>query len=173
VSTAILTKLRISPELQLPVDEMDKAWAAGFFEGEGTVSIGRRWTDDTFRLQVSASGVDTAPLRRLQTLWGGSLNTIKGRARHLTRREAWVWTLQSRMATRFLSDVGPYFVSDRQIARAKLALSFQRSRPYPGGARSTEETERQRAIYLAMRAINVRGVRGIEPSGRPRLERPA
>lgn len=167
-----MSKLAISPD-QLPVDETDKAWAAGFFEGEGTVGIGRRWTDDTFRLQVQASGVDPTPLRRLRSIWGGSLNTVKGRQQHVTRREAWVWTLQSQMAAGFLRDVGPYFASDRQIARARLAMAFQRYKPRPGGKRTVEEAARQRAAYLAMRELNVRGVRGIEPPGRPRLEQSA
>lgn len=155
------------------ITEIDAAWAAGFFEGEGTVTIARRWNDDTFSLRVSATGVDAAPLRRLQALWGGSLTTIKGHQRHLARREAWVWTLQARQAIRFLCDLGPYFASDRQIARARLAMRFQAGKPNPGAKRPPEEAERQRACFQRMRELNERGVRGIRPSGRQRMERTA
>ncbi len=50
---------------------MELAWAAGFFDGEGCVTLSRSRAGDPQRLQMSVAQVDERPLRRFGEAIGG------------------------------------------------------------------------------------------------------
>lgn len=56
------------------ISETDKAWAAGYFDGEGTVGI---YTFDkehnSYRANCSIGSTVVEPLLKIQSLWGGTV----------------------------------------------------------------------------------------------------
>ena len=105
----------------------DIAYAAGFFDGEGNITIATnrahpRAHNLVYNMRIGASQNDPAPLFWLRDRWGGSVNIIKRReiTGHLPGH---IWGCFSRQAAAFLKDVLPYLKVKRD--RANLAIAFQ------------------------------------------------
>jgi hypothetical protein len=120
-----------SPAATIEPTEVDKAYAAGFFDGEGTVTIaeGRRensrWPIYNMRVIVGQNDLDQ--LLWLRERWSG---TIVARAAAGNRKQHHTWSAFSRQAHRFLLDVQPYLRLKRE--RADLAIDFQSHMQRPG-----------------------------------------
>lgn len=98
------------------ISELDKAYAAGFFDGEGSVFIERPRQRRGFTVVVSMGQNDQRPLLWIQSLWGGRIVPHnKGRS--------FVWRCNSAIAGNFLKDIYPYLkVKERVVS---LALELQ------------------------------------------------
>lgn len=138
----------------------EKAWAAGFFEGEGYVHFSGRTSmlnGGTFGfLQTEVSQVDPTPLQWLKERWGGSIsrtNPKTARARPFYR-----WVLLSKQASMFLSDMQPYLVRAHVSARVTLAIAFQAQKTRSHENRTPEYKARQMAFIQEMAKLNRRGV---------------
>lgn len=134
----------------------DKAYAAGFFDGEGNVVIaanrkgGARGTYLTYNMRVGVSQNDPAPLFWLRERWGGSVRKTGPRA-HL-------WQQFASGAARFLQDVEPYLQVKRE--RAWLAIHYQTSIVRRGRVRRTpEEAAALAAVKAEMNRLNKREAR--------------
>jgi hypothetical protein len=96
--------------------QTDIAWAAGYFDGEGSVSIplkSQKWP----YLQVAISCKDARPLRRIQNLFAGAV-TKDNRSGGCFR-----WQVQSREAIAFMKLIRPYLsCKDKAVA---VGLSFE------------------------------------------------
>lgn len=102
------------------------AWAAGFFEGEGSIDIKRR-PNDNFLIRVVAVNTVSAYLRRLSSIFGGNLYTRKDidkRAR-TQKRQKWSWEIGANKAYEFLKAILPYMTSEGKIEEARMAMDFQ------------------------------------------------
>lgn len=120
--------------------ETDKAYAAGFFDGEGFVTIGfmsskARTRGVTYTMRVGVGQNDPAPLLWLRDRWGGSVRVLKRRtdAGNLPYK----WDCCSRMAAAFLRDVRPYL--QVKAERADIAIKFQEVLFIPGKNGHTNE----------------------------------
>lgn len=129
--------------------DTDKAYAAGFFDGEGHITIAfmsskARTKGTTYTMRIGAAQNDTAPLLWLRSRWGGSVSIVarKTAGGNTTYR----WVLCSRKAAGFLRDVLPFLLVKRR--RADIALQFQQSMFIPGKAGHTAQ---HRANLEAMR----------------------
>lgn len=103
--------MRSSP----PIDEC--AWAAGLFEGEGTITMCGAARP---RLTVMMTSTDPEIIEFFQVRWPGILRTYqpKGNAKLATS-----WTLASRDALEyFLRDIEFYVRSERVRSKLRLAL---------------------------------------------------
>ena len=69
----------------------EDSWAAGFIDGEGSIGLYATGRGRNFIPCVRASGVDPAPLYRLQERFGGKI-TRKG-TRGPRERQAYDWNL--------------------------------------------------------------------------------
>jgi len=108
-----------SPDM---IDRGD-AYYAGFFDGEGSISIVRRKPHGHI-LHVDVGQVDRRPLDALKTRFGG---TVQRQARHsYGQRDLWYWKVSARSALPFLEAVLPHLIVKRE--QAELALAFQRRR---------------------------------------------
>jgi hypothetical protein len=83
--------------------ETDKAYAAGFFDGEGHISYPK--SSKAHHLQVVVAQVDRAPLDWLQLYFGGRV-----RFYHNARAGIHRWTLSTSQAASFLEAVLPYLI---------------------------------------------------------------
>ncbi len=101
----------------------DLAWAAGFFDGEGSIYIARTGfyrerTRVLYRLEVTVSQVDPRPLERLCRMFGGNI-MVTGNPKH----RAWAkWRVHNHRAVWVLRLLLPYLLNKRE--EAELATTF-------------------------------------------------
>lgn len=133
--------------------ESDKAYAAGFFDGEGNVCIARNQQGGkakkyyVYNMRVGASQCSPEPLIWLRDRWGGSI----GRTGNGLCLE---WRSFANMACAFLIDVLPHLQVKR--ARAMLAIKFQNLVFQPGRrAHSAQHKAEQAAMKEEMNRLNL------------------
>ena len=132
----------------------DLAWAAGFFEGEGSVRISKPALRNWGSLCVDIPNTDES-LVRFFGQWGGSVHFHPQQGR---RRAYWRWRVSSRQAAAFLAEIRPYVRSERVLAKIDHGLAFQAQKQ---SNRSDEAyREDQWAAYWWMAELNARGVKG-------------
>lgn len=107
------------------VSEIELAYCAGIWDGEGCFCIGyspvklRRKSEYWF-LVASICMTDPQPLRKLSKLFGGNLHCY---ARKGVHKSVWEWKLWSRRAANFALALLPYLTVKKKQAR--LAIKFQ------------------------------------------------
>jgi len=113
------------------------AWAAGFFEGEGSVTIQKRKRRGyssrfAYILRVGVGQRDIKPLELLKTHWGGTYH-------QLGDRPSWEWFISSNKASEFLRGVRPYLKFRKDLV--DLALEFANSKGRSGKWVTKEQAE--------------------------------
>lgn len=109
------------------------AWAAGFMDGDGFITIQNRKTkykDKIYSgqyLRVGACQASLIPLEKLQSLFGGSIRPKNSGPNHdgYHRKPQWIWTVSTNEAKNALEQMLPYLVHKQEVAQ--LALVFQAS----------------------------------------------
>lgn len=137
----------------------DLAWAAGFFEGEGSILIKRTQypTYMSTLLYCYAAQVDIEPLEKLRTLFRGHIKIHKRAT--IRWNQTYGWSLFSILAADFLCAIRPYVTRPRFIERIDLALAFQAQKEFVGlSPRRFEYSKRQLEFFLQMKKLNTRGV---------------
>jgi len=107
------------------------AWAAGFIDGDGFITIQNRVTkykDKTYTgtyLRVGACQAHLTPLETLQDIFGGSIRPKNcGPNPHgYNRKQQWIWTLSTKQAQVALQQMLPYLVHKKEVAL--LGIAFQ------------------------------------------------
>lgn len=137
----------------IPATEV--AWAAGFFEGEGSVMLlAHSQSRSLARLSVEVSQVDPDPLEWLRERWGGPIYTGAQRKR---QRTYYRWIVTATQATAFLGDIQPYVLRPVVRARIELALAFQSQKVATWDNRTDAYHARQADFIAGMRHLNQRG----------------
>jgi hypothetical protein len=131
--------------------EVELAWAAGFFEGEGSVTITKR--DDT--LHVRAAQVDREPLVRLQNMFGGH---IRDKCIKATRnnKPCLEWNICTLAVLRFFEAIEPYVVRPRVKERIRVAREFYAIKT----DRRLDKEDRRRqmdTLFAALKELNRSG----------------
>lgn len=92
------------------------AWAAGLFDGEGTIYSFNR------RIRASIHMTDLDILETFQSNFGGTIRLQKKQKEH--HKKSWRWSLQaSEEAVVFLKDILP-FLHARRTKKAQEALAY-------------------------------------------------
>jgi|SRR5215831_4650272 len=127
-----------------------KIWAAGFFDGEGCISLGKPQGRATgYRLVVKVAQKVDPPLKRLQRNFGGSLWEDK-------RYGSWQWQVCGDTASAFLLEILPYLIVKQK--QAQVAVAFQ-ARRGPRFQRLTDEQKaRDHEDYVTIRTLNRPGI---------------
>ena len=132
------------------------AYAAGLFDGEGSIMLRPRRPRNNGTLIVSMSNTDAALIAWMKERWGGFAKPYRMQG---NRKPAWSWCLAARAAARFLSAIQPYVVSPRNKQRIRLALDFQASKSLSHAElRSPEYATWVDARLVDMAALNRRGL---------------
>jgi len=92
-------------------------WAAGFFEGEGDLSIDFSQSRNGYGGRVSASQSVREPLDRLVELFGGKVYQRKLDGNYF-------WTLNCKNALPFLEQIHPYIVSPLRRKEISVYTAF-------------------------------------------------
>jgi hypothetical protein len=143
----------------LGCSEQEVAYAAGFFDGEGSVSLCKYVEKQSkypyhHRLRICIPNTDFAVIDWLAETFGGTSKTRKKRG---NRKAQKVWTLNGPKASVFLQQVLPYLKV--KSPAALLAIDFQSKRygnPRMKGI-SQEEWNRRDSLYWELKSLNYRG----------------
>jgi hypothetical protein len=130
------------------------SWAAGTFEGEGTVTITRSGKRGYTRPIVMLTSTDSMMVSVFQKRWPGQVRCWqpKGNA-----RKAYTWTMNVRKSiARFLWDILPFLRTDRVRHKAMLVLEDIGARVQ--GAKGPEYISACHARREQIRELNKRGV---------------
>jgi hypothetical protein len=144
-------------------DAITSAYAAGFLDGEGNISIGKSCQARNreriyYSLNVCVANTNLQVLQRLQKTYGGTICKRKD-YRHLNRKDGYRWRVTSWDAVAFLKELLPFLIVKRQ--QAELALQFQQTVRHTGNrwrlAPLPERLHRE-TLYEEMKKLNQRGV---------------
>lgn len=135
------------------VPAADWAWAAGMFEGEGTVTITRSGRRGYTRPLVVLTSTDRSVIDFFNERWPGCVKTYQPRG---NARVAHVWTLNVRPAIRdFLLHLLPHLRTERVRTKALLVIEDVDARAQ--GARSPEYLTRCHERRERVAELNRRG----------------
>ena len=135
----------------------DKAWAAGFIDGDGMISFYRRRDRrQEFYIQVSATNTNRAPLEKLQLMFGGSICSMHKPKASRKWKESWYWIVARGTAERVIHVLMPFLVAKHP--QAALALKARELVVKRGQRRSPEKISELRCIEEEFRNLNRKGV---------------
>lgn len=129
-------------------------WAAGFFDGEGSVMLSRSVgpARTIYGLKAKAVQIDPRPLRKLQDKWGGKV--WKSKSRNPNWRPVWTWEVRGLDAVVFLKDVLPYLQVKEKQAAAAIDYPFH---GIGNGCLPKTVVEKREQLYALLRHLNKRG----------------
>jgi hypothetical protein len=146
------------------VSDAERAYAAGFFDGEGSVTI-NSFRDDSrsWKLSVVVGQLDPRPLRFLLKRWGGQISGPRVNGQY-------EWRIHSASAARFLSDVHPYLIVKAE--QAAIVAEFRRRMGASRGRNGIGQAERDRRDDLRQQllVLNRRGKRWEDESALAPIE---
>ena len=128
-------------------------YAAGFFDGEGTIWIALSKTDG-WRFRAVVSQNDVTPLKMLQARWGGWI-----KAEYRPQGIHWRWGLnRKQLVLQFLSDIRPFLIVKAEAADVMIEFISAVLPPEINGRRGMGIAERGRRIRLMkkLKAITAR-----------------
>ena len=111
--------------------DVEIAWFAGFFDGEGSIFISPRkrvtilsqHVTTTYHLRLSIANTDPAALAKCKDIWdAGHFMQHDGKTKKPNHRLSWVWRAETVQAAKILYAVLPYLVTKR--LQAEIALSW-------------------------------------------------
>ena len=136
-------------------DEQKLIWAAGFFDGEGFVTVGARGAykgHKSLYLRVGVNHVAPEPLHVLHELFNGSLQPQKEGSVVGNRVARTRWVLNCASAASALERLLPFFFYYKDVA--KLGLELQDTMCYRGGSTPDEVRERREEIRQEIIRLN-------------------
>lgn len=105
--------------------DLELAWAAGLFEGEGSVRISKPADRNWGSLNVDVPNTDREIVYFFADRWGGSVHYTEQKGR---RKGYWRWRLSSKQAEKFLAAIKPFILTSRVQERINHALLFHSSK---------------------------------------------
>jgi hypothetical protein len=155
--------------------EVDKAWIAGFIDGEGCITIARQIRKNrpspSYRSYITVSNTNRDSLEYLRGHYGGVLyerHEYRKDKRGKNWADAYDWYCPLRSATRLLTDILPYLRVKRQQAMLVLEFlatkkAFARNERRPSSKRggsaplTGDEIAHRERLRLAVKRLNSKG----------------
>lgn len=135
----------------------ERVWAAGHFEGEGTITIASGGRNALPIPRVSLTSTDKSVIDFFNARWPGYVRSFTPPSRNGLAREAFCWQMTANDAVEgFVLDILPHVQTERVRAKADLILEDIGERVQ---LRRTKEVQQRRWARMAkMRALNRRGI---------------
>jgi hypothetical protein len=124
-------------------------YAAGFFDGEGSIHIRPAKPNRGWMLGVVVSQMDRTPLDGFAARWGGTVQGPKTNGQH-------EWRACSRKAREFLTEIRPHLIVKAEAA--DIALEFGEGIGKTLGCKGigVAETARRHSLRNRLMAVNRR-----------------
>lgn len=130
----------------------DLAWAAGMFEGEGTVTIQGSGARGYGRCLASLTSTDPEIIAFFQERWSGALTSFRRKPQH---RLAQTWTVSGEPMIGFLLDIQPHLRTAAEHEKVALVLECQWQRRR--GVKDPAYREAMMGYMHRIRTLNQRG----------------
>lgn len=138
------------------------AWAAGFIDGDGFITIqnrktvvnGKEYPSQYLRLGACQAREDV--LKELQSLFGGSIkekNSGPNRDNY-NRKKQWVWSLSTNQAFEALKQLVPFLIHKKEVAL--LAIEFQSTMG------STQKTSEDTKTYRVLIQKKIQDINSLD-----------
>ena len=141
--------------------DVERAYAAGLIDGEGSIRItergkngGTTFTPGQRTLMVELTNTAKPMVEWLNERWPGSVNFLPA-SEEGNRKARWHWRLAANRALAFLDEILEYLVVKRR--QAVLGRRFQRYVQIVGRPRSERLEKVQVRFYAEFRRLNRRG----------------
>jgi len=140
------------------VSTTDKAWAAGFLDGEGCFQLAKanpskRHLRPRYSLIIRCTNTNLPALERLQSLFGGAIHACKRDLRG-AYRPTWTWNLCGKgKVLRALRQIFSYLTIKREESwlMVEYLVHEIKLRSGPGLQDDKEALERREFFYRALR----------------------
>ncbi len=130
--------------------ETEKAYIAGFVDGEGCIFATQYGRNGRYRIGMTLAQCDQEIILYLKECCGGSIYENK---RKVNRKIAWTWQISNKMAGDFLRDILPYLKVKKQ--QAILAIELQSMKGQNSNKRTTNsQFNRETEIYTELKLIH-------------------
>jgi len=137
------------------ISPADLAWAAGHFEGEGTISISAERRNGYARPLASLASTDREIIELFSAWWPTSIAGKKPRVPSANARPVYRWEINSASKVRaFIDQIGPYLRTARCRAKFEVVSEFTDKvlAPHQG------KVKQRHPEYIALiRRLNHRG----------------
>ena len=118
------------------------SYAAGLFDGEGSITLTRKRKVDKFRtVCVSISSTSYELLQFMIDNYGGHI--IKKKKYQDHHKQAWSWKLERVKAISFIKKIYPYMIEGKKKGRASLVIQKYKKVTTRGGKYSDEMYQRK------------------------------
>ena len=144
--------------------DLEWAWLAGFFDGEGWISLGyqfhKKQDKHYWVLQIGISNTHAPTMKRVMEIAGEYGTALYPHHRKKPdgsgsryRRAAWKWSIAAKKAELFLARLEPYLVTKKEQAEIALAAMIILHQPRPrrtgrGGSTSLPDDSHDKMIWL-------------------------
>ncbi len=132
------------------------AWAAGFIDGEGTISLYKR-TDrkNEFTVRLSVVNTKIIALERLQAMFGGSIHPMYKENDRRNWKSSFIWVCSHKGAHDAIARLEPYLLLKHE--QALLALQARSNIGSVGPRISESAVKALDEILLKFRVLNKKG----------------
>jgi hypothetical protein len=140
-------------------EQADLAYAAGFFDGEGCISMGEY--NEHCRVQLVITNTNDEVLQWFQAIWGGRLyRATPDRTKHLEnvlpRGDCWALRFHGSEAYALLREIGPYLRIKHEQADNALAFFRVQAEAKPYNRIPMVLRTRLRALVARHRELSAR-----------------
>lgn len=140
------------------VDDLN--WAAGMFEGEGSITIGASRTPkgkEFYALQCKVPNTDHSIIAFFHDHWPGSIGSDN--LKREDRQPQSIWIVKGVKARAFLKQLKPHLRTDRVLSKAKVASRLMRLKDLckKDPANEQKYLKEQLGCYHEMKQLNLRG----------------
>jgi len=146
-------RLRHEAQRRVRPSFKERAWAAGCFDGEGTVTFGGGGTRGFHQAYVTVTNTDQDVTDFYVTRWGGRVRCRKRPSQR--SRIPYEWRAQARDMRWFLRDILP--LVQRKIVREKIQLVLRVERSRVAAPKASSTRQLVKAAMTRMRKLNHRG----------------
>lgn len=140
----------------------DLIYAAGFMDGEGHIIIykhnrGGRYKSPTYVLIVGCTNTDKNVIKWFQETFGACRQIRKRHENHPKYKICYSWTIQAKMAYKFLEMILPYLKVKKE--QAIVGMKFQQSIIHRQDTKglmkkvSDKENERREMLYIKLKSL--------------------
>jgi len=126
------------------MNKHDILYAAGLFDGEGTVSLMRKMKKERRSPVVSLSSTTRELVDFMKSTFGGTIINVTARRVH--HRQAWHWQATHNRALEVLSQLYPYIREPEKKRRANLLLTGYKAVTAANGKYTPEMNDTREAF---------------------------
>lgn len=126
--------------------ELSKEWLAGFFDGEGCISLWRRKNNKDYQLGIDIAQVEGNILMLIASIYGGKVRKSK--------KNVHQWTLRKKnLQIKFLIDIESFLILKKPQAKMALIYLSTVDRKHNRFCRISDETLKMRnEVYLGLKS---------------------